>query len=93
MENYYVALAFFLLFTLAAGLVRVVRGPRGADRMLGAQLLGTTGVAILLVLARAFDMPALRDAALLLALLAVLAVVTFVHRAASQRQAQPGSGR
>lgn len=73
------SLAAFLLLTLAAGLVRVVRGPTPADSMLAAQLFGTTGVAILLLLAEALAAPALRDAALVLALLAVLATVAFVR--------------
>jgi multicomponent Na+:H+ antiporter subunit F len=73
------SLAAFLLLTLAAGLVRVVRGPTPADSMLAAQLFGTTGVAILLLLAEALASPALRDAALVLALLAVLATVAFVR--------------
>jgi multicomponent Na+:H+ antiporter subunit F len=80
MDTFHLAIAVFLLLNLAAGLLRVMRGPTAADRMLAAQLLGSTGVAILLLLAHVYATPALRDAALLLALLAVLAVVTFVHR-------------
>ena len=73
-------LAVFLLATLAAGLVRVARGPTNADRMLAAQLFGTTGVGVLLLLAEAGGEAALRDAALVLALLAALAAVAFVRR-------------
>jgi len=69
-----------LLASLVLGLVRIWRGPGFADRMLAAQLFGTTGVAILLVLAEQSRMPALRDVALVLALLAVVAVVAFVAR-------------
>lgn len=86
MPTVYVATAVFLLLTLAGGLVRVLRGPTATDRMLAAHLVGTTGVAILLLLAEAHAAPALRDAALLLALLAVLAVVAFVHRARTTRK-------
>jgi hypothetical protein len=35
--------ALFLLANIAAGLLRVALGPTPADRMLVAQLLGTTG--------------------------------------------------
>jgi multicomponent Na+:H+ antiporter subunit F len=77
-------LAFFLagllVLTLAAGLLRIVRGPTPADSMLAAQLFGSTGVGILLLLAEAMAAPALRDAALALALLAALAAVAFVKR-------------
>jgi multicomponent Na+:H+ antiporter subunit F len=84
----YLATSVFLLLALAGGLARVLRGPTAADRMLAAQLLGTTGVAILLLLAEAQAEPALRDAALLLAMLAVLAVVAFVHRARRRARAK-----
>lgn len=72
--------AVFLLGNLIVALVRIWRGPHPADRMLASQLFGTTGVALLLVLAQAQDMPSLRDVALVLALLSVLAVVGFVTR-------------
>lgn len=73
-------LAVFLLLNLVAGLARVWRGPTPADRMLAAQLFGTTGVAILALLAESSATPALRDVALALALLAALATVVFVGR-------------
>ncbi|AGA31811.1 multiple resistance and pH regulation protein F [Thioalkalivibrio nitratireducens DSM 14787] len=72
--------AILLLLTLVLGLVRIWRGPTIADRMLAAQLFGTTGVGLLLVLAELQDDPALRDVALVLALLAVMAVLAFVAR-------------
>lgn len=74
------AIATLLLASLVLGLMRIWRGPRFADRMLAAQLFGTTGVAVLVVLAELLQMPALRDVALVLALLAVLAVLAFVAR-------------
>ena len=81
MEMLYLAIAFFLLLTLVAGLWRVLRGPTSADRMLAAQLFGTTAVACLLLLAQAFDKPPLRDVALIFALLAAVAAVAFIRRA------------
>lgn len=77
-----------LLASLLGGLVRIVRGPTRADRMLAAQLFGTTGVAILLVLAQATSTPSLRDVALVFALLAALNVAVFV-RAAERDRVQP----
>jgi multicomponent Na+:H+ antiporter subunit F len=76
----YVVVAFFLFVTVVGGLIRVLWGPTPADRMLAAQLFGTTGVATLIVLARPMEMPALYDVALLFALLAAVAVVAFVVR-------------
>ncbi|MEZ5542416.1 MAG: monovalent cation/H+ antiporter complex subunit F [Pseudomonadota bacterium] len=69
-----------LMLTLLLGLVRVLRGPRTGDRMLAAQLVGTTGVGILLLLSRLLGQPALIDAALVLALLAAVAVAAFTGR-------------
>jgi multicomponent Na+:H+ antiporter subunit F len=81
MSGFYHLYALFLLLTLAGGLARVLRGPTRSDRMLAAQLFGTTGVAILLVLAQAASRPALRDVALVFALLAAVNAVVFVRHA------------
>lgn len=80
MHYIYVGLAAFLLLTIVASLIRILRGPTAADRMLAAQLFGTTGVATLLLLAEVQALAALRDVALVFALLAVLATVAFVKR-------------
>ena len=74
------AIAGLLLLLLLAGMVRVLRGPTDADRMVTAQLFGTTAVAVLLLLSVAFDAPAMIDVALVTALLAVVAAVAFVRR-------------
>lgn len=80
MDDFLIVVAAFLIVNVGAGLIRVARGPSPADRMLAAQLFGTTGVAILLVLAQATDSPELRDVALVFALLAVVVSVAFVKR-------------
>ena len=72
--------ATLILISVLLGLVRIFRGPTGADRMLAAQLLGTGGVAILLILGSAMQMPALLDVALIYSLLAATAMVVFVRR-------------
>jgi multicomponent Na+:H+ antiporter subunit F len=79
-SGYLLGIALFLALNLGAGLIRVARGPTPADRMVAAQLFGTTGVAILLILSRAMDQPALADVALVFALLAVVVSVAFVKR-------------
>ncbi|MBA1264095.1 monovalent cation/H+ antiporter complex subunit F [Stutzerimonas sp. NM35] len=68
-----------LLLTLIMGLWRVLRGPGWVGRLLAVQLFGTTGTALLLVLAQWQDAPALRDAALVLALLAAMISVALVQ--------------
>lgn len=76
----YTGMALFLLLNMAAGLLRILRGPTASDRMMAAQLFGTTGVAILLLLSEGLNSPSLLDTALVLALLSGLAVVAFVKR-------------
>jgi multicomponent Na+:H+ antiporter subunit F len=81
------ALALFLLLNLAAGMWRVLRGPSAADRMLAAQLFGTTAVAILVLLAEAGESAPLRDVALVFALLSAVTAVAFVRLAWRDRGA------
>ena len=69
--------AAFVLIMVALGLVRILRGPAAADRMMAAQLLGTGGIAVLL-LAAVGGLAAAVDVALTLALLAAFAAVAFV---------------
>jgi len=78
--NYYLWPALFILISVVVGLVRILRGPTAADRMMAAQLFGTGGVAILLILAQAMQMPSLVDVALIYALLAAVTLVVFVRR-------------
>lgn len=70
-------LATLLLLSLAGALWRVWRGPEDADRMMAAQLVGTGGVGVVLLLAAATDWGMI-DVALVLALLAAFAAIGFV---------------
>jgi multicomponent Na+:H+ antiporter subunit F len=79
MDELRTGLAVFLLVTVLAGLVRIARGPTFADRILVAQLFGTTGVAVLLLLAANESRSALRDVAMIFALLAPVTVAAFVR--------------
>jgi multicomponent Na+:H+ antiporter subunit F len=89
MIEFLLAAAAFVLGTVALGLVRILRGPTNADRMLAAQLLGTGGVAALLLLGVATGTSALAEVGLLLALLAAFASVAFVSGTVSRHRA-PG---
>jgi multicomponent Na+:H+ antiporter subunit F len=86
MEAFYQVFAIFLLINLAGGFVRIMRGPTREDRMMAAQLFGTTGVAVLLVLSAAVGAGALRDVALAFALLAVVNSVVFVRSGEHQQE-------
>jgi multicomponent Na+:H+ antiporter subunit F len=79
MTTFYFAAALFILLTIAAGLARIFRGPGSSDRLMAAQLAGSGGVAVLLLLAAAMAQPAIIDVALMLAILAVFASVGFVN--------------
>jgi multicomponent Na+:H+ antiporter subunit F len=81
MTNFYVGVALLLLVTIVIGLLRVLWGPTAADRMMAAQLFGTCGVAILLLLARGLEQLIIEDVALVFALLGALSTVAFVRRA------------
>jgi multicomponent Na+:H+ antiporter subunit F len=80
MNTFFLAVAAFLVLNVGAGMLRVVWGPSPADRMLAAQLFGSTGVAVLLLLSQAMAMPGLRDVALVFVLLAVVVSVAFARR-------------
>jgi multicomponent Na+:H+ antiporter subunit F len=91
MQMLTLALALFLMLNLGASMWRVLRGPTAADRMLAAQLFGTTAVAILLLLAEASGGAALRDVALVFALLAAVTAVAFVRRTWTDREDEIGT--
>jgi multicomponent Na+:H+ antiporter subunit F len=79
--------ATVVLLAVAASLIRILLGPRPADRMMGAQLAGTGGIAVLMLLSAATGTSAVIDVALVLALLAAFATVAFV-----KSQTRDGAG-
>lgn len=79
--DFLLAVAVFVLAMVALGLIRILRGPAAADRMMAAQLFGAGGVAALLLMGVATDANAVTDVALVLALLAAFASVAFVQGA------------
>jgi multicomponent Na+:H+ antiporter subunit F len=78
MADFLLASSSFVLAMVAIGLIRLLRGPTNADRMMAAQLLGSGGIAALLLSAEGMEFAALVDVALMLALLAAFASVAFV---------------
>jgi len=78
MAEFLLGAAAFILGMVALGLARVLRGPADADRMMAAQLLGTGGIAAVLLLGEATGESATVDVALTLALLAAFASFGFV---------------
>ena len=79
--GFYLTIAGLLVLTVIGGLWRVLRGPDAADRLMAAQLLGTTAAAILLLMAEGAGTPTLRYVALVFASLAVVTIAAFVRLA------------
>jgi multicomponent Na+:H+ antiporter subunit F len=87
MTEFLTAAVGFILAMLALGLVSILRGPGDADRMMATQLIGTGGIAVLLLLGTVAGMPAAIDVALTLALLATFASIAFVKKGLSRLEA------
>ena len=68
MTEFLLAAAGFILLTVAVGLLRILGGPGNVDRTMAAQLLGTGGIAALLLVAAATGVRGAEDVALGLAL-------------------------
>lgn len=86
MSDFLLTVAGFVLVMVALGLIRLLRGPADADRLMAAQLFGTGGIAALLLVAVATDAPDIVDVAISLALLAAFASVAFVLGASSEEE-------
>lgn len=56
--------ALCVLVAVIIGMIRILAGPTAADRMMAAQLFGTCGVTIILLLAKGLENEALLDIAL-----------------------------
>jgi multicomponent Na+:H+ antiporter subunit F len=89
MTSFLFGAAGFVLTMLALGLLVILRRPAEVDHMMAAQLLGTGGVAILLLLAVATETSPMVDVALLLALFAAFAAVAFVRSASNSENEVP----
>ena len=78
MADFLLGAAGLVLAIVTLGLIRILQGPSEVDRIMAAQLVGTGGIAALLLLAEATGAPAAVDVALILALLAAFVSVAFV---------------
>ena len=79
MNELLLAAAGLIVLTVAIGLARILRGPDDVERLMAVQLLGTGGIAALLLIAYATNVPGVDDVALGLALLAAFATIAFVN--------------
>ena len=78
MTEFLFGAATIVLVMVAVGLMRILRGPGDADRLMAVNLLGTGGIATLLLLGSAVGIDSVVDVALTLALLAAFATIAFV---------------
>jgi multicomponent Na+:H+ antiporter subunit F len=78
MNELLLAAAGLIVLAVAVGLARILRGS-DVERLMAVQLLGTGGIAALLLIAYATDVPGVEDVALGLALLAAFASIAFVN--------------
>lgn len=92
MTEFLLGTSVFILALVALGLIRVLRGPGDADRIMATQLLGTGGIAVVLLLGAATGEDAAVDVALTLALLAAFAAFAFVKARSLQTPGESSVG-
>ena len=83
MKEYYDILYIAALICLAVGmlfgLIRAMRGPRVADRVVGINLIGTMTLLALAVLSRLLEQSWLLDVSIIYAMISFLAVVVLTN--------------
>lgn len=89
MDSFLRIAAGLIMIAVGMGLLRIFRGSQDADRMMAVQLLGTGGIAVLMLLAGSETGAAAIDVAVTLALLAAFASVAFVKSSQSQSGKEP----
>jgi multicomponent Na+:H+ antiporter subunit F len=78
MNELLLAAAGLIILMVAVGLARISRGSE-VEGLMAVQLLGTGGIAALLLIAYATSVPGVEDVALGLALLAAFATIALVN--------------
>jgi multicomponent Na+:H+ antiporter subunit F len=91
-NDFLLATAGAVLFTVAVGLIRILSGPHDVDRIMAAQLIGTGGIASLLLIAAATGARGVDDVALGLAILAAFASAAFVNSAGPAEESASNAG-
>jgi multicomponent Na+:H+ antiporter subunit F len=79
MNELLLAAAGLIILMVAIGLARILLGSNDVERLMAVQLLGTGGIAALLLIAYATKVPGVEDVALGLALLAAFATIAFIN--------------
>jgi multicomponent Na+:H+ antiporter subunit F len=79
MNEFQLVAAGLIVLMVAIGLARILRGSNDVEKLMAVQLLGTGGIAALLLIAYATIVPGVEDVALGLALLAAFATIAFIN--------------
>ena len=79
LESYATLAALVTLCTLILAFIRVSRGPTAEDRLLGIQSFGTVGTAVVVLLSLSGQREGYLDAALVMALLSAVTIITFTR--------------
>ena len=90
MDSFLRVAAGLVVIAVGFGLARIFRGSRDADRMMAVQLLGTAGIAVMMLMAGTWHGAAALDVALTLALLSAFTSVAFVKNRRSNKRKDPG---
>ena len=93
MADFLLIAACTILAMVALAMFLVMRGPVDADRMMAVQLLGTGGIAVVLLAGSATGQSAVIDVALVLALLAAFAGLAFVKAGSPAQSSDAGDGQ
>ena len=93
MADFLLIAACTILAMVALAMFLVMRGPVDADRMMAVQLLGTGGIAAVLLAGSATGQSAVIDVALVLALLAAFAGLAFVKAGSPAQSSDAGDGQ
>ena len=79
MNELLLAAAGLIVLMVAIGLASILRRSNDVEKLMAVQLLGTGGIAALLLIAYATNVPGVEDVALGLALLAAFATLAFIN--------------
>ena len=93
MADFLLIAACAILAMVAVAMFLVMRGPVDADRIMAVQLLGTGGIAVVLLAGSATGQSAVIDVALVLALLAAFAGLAFVKAGSPAQSSDAGDGQ
>jgi multicomponent Na+:H+ antiporter subunit F len=97
LAGFLMAAALFILVIIVVALARLLLSHRAVDWVMAEQLLGTAGIAVLLLFGVATGRPGVIDLALMLTLLATFVTVAFAEplrrRFEARRQAKESEQR